>query len=176
MIRSAWALWLKPPSARSRSSSVSSPGVSQGRVADVVAQRQRLDEILVEGERPGQRAGDARHLERVGQPAAVVVAVIAGEDLGLVGQPAKGGGMDDPVAIALVRAAENVGRFGWTRPAESAACIAQGARSADSRLCQSVGRRGHRLIGHGPLGSAPRELLPEASSDWGSTRTPATSA
>ena len=33
-------------------------GVAEGRVAEVVRQRQRLGEILVEAERAGERAGD----------------------------------------------------------------------------------------------------------------------
>ena len=66
-------------------------GMAQRRMADVVGQRQSLHQILVEPQRPGERAGDVGHLQRVRQTAAVVVAVVAGEDLRFVGQPAEGG-------------------------------------------------------------------------------------
>ena len=59
-------------------------GMAEGRVAEIVGERQRLGEILVEPERPGERAGDLRHLDRVGQPGAVVVALVRDEDLRLV--------------------------------------------------------------------------------------------
>ena len=80
-------------------------GMAEGRVAEVVRQRQRLGQVLVEPQRAGQRAGDLRHLDRVGQPRAVVVALVVDEDLRLVLQAAEGGGMDDAVAVALERAA-----------------------------------------------------------------------
>jgi len=51
-------------------------GVAERRMADVVAEGERLDEVFVEGEGPGERAGDARDFERVGEPAAVVVALL----------------------------------------------------------------------------------------------------
>ena len=65
-------------------------GVAEGRVAEVVRQRQRLGEILVEAERAGERAGDLRHLDRMGQAGAVVVALVEDEDLGLVLEAAEG--------------------------------------------------------------------------------------
>ena len=59
-------------------------GMPQGRVADVMRERQRLDQIFVESQAAGERPGNARHLQRVGEPAAVIVAMVAGEDLCLV--------------------------------------------------------------------------------------------
>ncbi len=50
---------------------------------------------------PGERAGDLRHLDRVGQPGAVVVAFMRDEHLRLVLQAAEGGRVDDAVAVAL---------------------------------------------------------------------------
>ena len=80
-------------------------GMPKRRMAEVMRQRQRFRQILVEAELPGQRAGDLRHFERVGEPGAIVVALVEHEDLGLVLQAAKRGGMDHPVAIAPERAA-----------------------------------------------------------------------
>ena len=37
----------------------------------------------------------------MGEPGAVVIALMGHEDLGFMGQTPEGGGMDDPVAIAL---------------------------------------------------------------------------
>ena len=74
-------------------------------MAEIVRQRQRLGEILVAAQRARQRAGDLRHLDRVGQPGAVMIALMRDEHLGLVLQPAEGGRMDDAVAVALERRA-----------------------------------------------------------------------
>ena len=75
-------------------------------------QRHRLGQILVAAQRPRQRAGDLRHLDRMGQPGAVVVALVGDEDLRLVLQPAEGGRMDDAVAVALERRAGRAFRLG----------------------------------------------------------------
>ena len=65
--------------------------MAQRWMADIVGQRQGLHQILIEPQRPGERAGDVGHLQRVRETAAVVIAMVAGEDLRLVGQPAEGG-------------------------------------------------------------------------------------
>ena len=75
-------------------------GMAERRMAEVVGERQRLAQILVEPERAGERAGDLRDFERVGEPGAEMVALVEDEHLRLVGQPAEGGGMDDAVAVA----------------------------------------------------------------------------
>jgi hypothetical protein len=43
-------------------------------VPEVVTETDRLDEVLVQAQRPGHGAGDRGHLEGVGQPRAVVIA------------------------------------------------------------------------------------------------------
>ena len=53
-------------------------------VTEIVREADGLGEVLVEAERAGDRAGDLRHFEAVGQPRAVVVALVIDEDLGLV--------------------------------------------------------------------------------------------
>src|SRR5262249_48711024 len=58
-----------------------------------------------EPQRAGERSGDLRDLERVGEPGAVVVALVRDEHLGLVRQPAERGRMDDAVAVAAEIAA-----------------------------------------------------------------------
>ena len=76
-------------------------GVAEGRVAEVVAEPDRLGQVLVEAERPGDVAGDAAGLERVRQPGAVVVALGRDEDLRLVLEPAERLRVHDAVAVAL---------------------------------------------------------------------------
>ena len=76
-------------------------GMAEGGVAEIVRQRHRLGEILVELERAGDGAGELPDLDRVREPGAEMVALVGHEDLGLVRQPAKRGGMDDAVAVAL---------------------------------------------------------------------------
>ena len=76
-------------------------GMAEGRVAEVVRQRHRLGQILVQPQPAGDGAGDLRHLDAMGQPGAEVIALVVDEDLGLVLQPAEGGGVDDAVAVAL---------------------------------------------------------------------------
>ncbi len=98
--RSVWALWSKPPAAGEAAIERALAGMAERRMAEIVGERQRLGQVLVEPERAGERAGDLRDFQRVGQPGAEMVALVEDEDLGLVGQPAEGGRMDDAVAIA----------------------------------------------------------------------------
>ena len=76
-------------------------GVPERGVADVVAERDRLGQRLVEREAGRQAARDLRHLEGMGQAGDEVVALGVEEDLRLVLQAAEGLGMDDPVPVAL---------------------------------------------------------------------------
>ena len=75
--------------------------VPERRVPEVVAEPDGLGEVLVEAQRPRDRAGDLRDLDRVGQPRAVVVALRCHEDLGLVLEPPERLAVHDAVAIAL---------------------------------------------------------------------------
>jgi hypothetical protein len=75
--------------------------VAERRVAQVVSERDRLGQVLVQRESARDGAGDPHGLERVGQPRAVVVALRRDEDLRLVLQPAERLGVDDPIAVPL---------------------------------------------------------------------------
>jgi hypothetical protein len=79
------------------------PRVPKGRVAEVVPERDRLGEVLVQAQGPCHRARDAGRLERVREARAVMIALGVDEDLGLVLQAAEGLAVDDPVAVALKR-------------------------------------------------------------------------
>jgi hypothetical protein len=116
-VRKVWALWSKPPKSARQASSARSPACPERRVAEIVAERQRLREVLVEAERAGERAGDLGHFQRVGQPRAVMVALVEHEDLRLVLEAAERGRMDDPVGIAPERVAAGAFRLRMEPPA-----------------------------------------------------------
>ena len=75
--------------------------MAEGRMAEIVAERDRLGQILVQAERPCDRPRDLRHLERVRQAGAVVVALGRNENLRFVGQAAERLAVQDAVAVAL---------------------------------------------------------------------------
>ena len=87
-------------------------GMAERRVAEVVAERGGLGEILVEAERPGDGARHLRHFQGVGQAVAEVVALVEDEHLGLVGEPAERRRMDDAVAVAAEIAPRRARGFG----------------------------------------------------------------
>src|SRR5262249_61258179 len=92
-------------------------GVPERRMPEVVGERGGFRQVLVEAERARERAGDLRDLERMGEPGAVVVALVRNEHLGLVGEPAERGRMDDAVAVAAGIAARRARRLGVQAPA-----------------------------------------------------------
>src|SRR5579862_3681127 len=79
-------------------------GMTEWCVPEIVRKAERFGEILIDCQHTCNRPGDLRHLERMGQPRAVIIALVLDEDLGLVLQAAKSGGMDDTVTVALVTA------------------------------------------------------------------------
>ena len=87
-------------------------GVAERRMAEVVAEADRLDEILVQPQRTADAARDAGRLERVRQARAEMIALGIDEDLRLVPQPAERLRVDDPVAVALERRAQTAFLFG----------------------------------------------------------------
>ena len=77
--------------------------VAERRVPEVVAERDRFGQLLVQPQHLGDGARDLRDLERVRQPGPVVIAGWREEHLRLVLQPPEGLAVDDAVAIALKR-------------------------------------------------------------------------
>ena len=126
-------------------------GVAARAVPAVVAERDRLGERHVEAAGAGDGGGHLRHLERVGEPCPLVV-LGEDEDLGLAGQPAEGGGVEDAVAVALEAGPPLVGLLGarpvpapaagW-RPAPGASVLGS-SRSSRPRASAGGGdaRRG----------------------------------
>jgi hypothetical protein len=80
-------------------------GVTERGVPEVVTQRRRLHEVLVEAEGAGDGPPQLRHLEGVGEAGPGVVGDVGHEDLGLVLETTKGPGVGDPVSVALERQA-----------------------------------------------------------------------
>ncbi len=93
------------------------PGVPERRMAEVVAEADRLDEILVQPQRPRDGARDAGRLERVREARAEVVALGVDEYLRLQPQPAERLRVDDAVAVALERRPQAALLLGQIAPA-----------------------------------------------------------
>ena len=87
------------------------PRVPERRVPEVVAEADRLGQVLVQPQGPRDGAGDAAGLDRVREAGAVVIALGGDEDLRLVLQAPKALRVRDPVAIALERGAKPAGRL-----------------------------------------------------------------
>ena len=117
--------------------------MAERRMAEIVGERQRLGEIFVEPERAGERARHLRDFERMGEPGAVMVALVEHEDLGLVLEPAEGGRMDDAVAVAAEGAAALADGLGM----EPAAALARIARITRAGHCASIAIDLMRRIG-----------------------------
>ena len=109
------------------------PGVAEGSVAQVVAQGDRLGQVLVEHQRPGDRAGQARDLQGVGQAGAVMVALRLKEDLGLVLQAPEGFRVGDAVHVPLEAGAD---RAGLLRAQPPPGVLGQHAVRADQFMLQ----------------------------------------
>src|SRR5688500_14868594 len=78
-------------------------GVAEWRVADVMPERDRLGQLLVQSQHLRDAARDLRDFERMREPRAVMVARRREEDLCLMLQTAEGLGVDDAIAIPLKR-------------------------------------------------------------------------
>ena len=101
---------------------------------------QRLGQILVEPERARNHAADLRDFEAMGQTGAVMVAVGRDEDLRLRFQPAEAHRMDDPVTVALERAA---------RAALFAHIAARKFAAGVGSRVGSIGGAGHHAVAYG---------------------------
>ena len=124
------------------------PGVAERRVAEVVAERDRLGQVLVQAECPRDAARDLRDLDRVGQARPEVVALVRDEDLRLVLQAAEGARVDDPVSVARV-----------VRPGV--------ARARGDGPPRALGARAARRVDRQALFLEPLEVLPRVGCDDG---------
>ena len=123
-------------------------GMAEGRVPEVVRQRQRLGEVLVHPENTADRAGNLRHLQAVGEARAVVIPLVIDEDLRLVLEPAEGRAVDNAVAVALEGRPRAAFRFWVETPA--APLGKRGVR----RSRAGHGRRSHVAGAHAHISPA----------------------
>ena len=80
-------------------------GMAEGRMAEIVRERERLCQVLIKRKHPRHGAGDLRHFEAVGEACAVMIALVIDEDLRLVGQPPERGRMQDAIPVAAIQGA-----------------------------------------------------------------------
>ena len=107
-------------------------GMAEGRMAEIMGERQGLGQVLVESQGARQRARDLGDFEGVGEPGAVVIAFVKNEYLGFVRKPPKRGRVDDAVAVATERIARGAYRLG----VEPATTPARSGRIAGARDCR----------------------------------------
>ena len=86
-------------------------GVTERRVPQIVAERDRLGELLVEPEHLGDAARDLRHLERVRQAGPIVIPGRREEHLRLVLEAAERLAVDDAIAVTLEGRADRIFRL-----------------------------------------------------------------
>src|SRR5205823_920513 len=77
------------------------PSMPKRRMADIMNQRQRLNQIFIQAEFRSNGARNLGDLNGVSKTVAKVVGVAARKYLGLVFQTAKGARMDDPITVPL---------------------------------------------------------------------------
>ncbi len=117
--------------------------LDRGVLAQVMAERHRLGEVLVEVEGAGDGAGDLGGLQRVGQPRDEVVAGGRDEDLRFVLQPAEGLAVDDAVAVALEVGAGGRGLF-WPLAAAALRALRGEGREQPLALLKAMPNRVYR--------------------------------
>ena len=109
------------------------PRVAEGRVAQIVAQADGLRQVLVEPQGAGHGPGQARHLQGVGQPGAVVIPLWPEENLGFMFETAEGLGVGDAVHIPLEAGADLALRL---RDAPPAGILRQHAAGPDDKMLE----------------------------------------
>lgn len=87
------------------------PGVTKGRMSNVVDQRQRFGQILVQPKRGCDSTGNLRDFHGMRQSAAEVVRVAMSKNLRLAGKTAKGPRMNDAPTIPLKGGTVGMGPF-----------------------------------------------------------------
>ena len=130
----------------------------EGRVAQVVRQRDGFGQCLVQIQRARHRAADLRHLDRMSHARAIQIAFVIDEHLGLVGQATKSVGMDDAIAVALEFPAVFRRRLRKAAPARAGilrrvACQYLAAHSASVLMAP---RRSRRRIARPACSAVPR--------------------
>ena len=87
-------------------------GMTKWRVAEVMRQGNRFDQVFIELQRAGDGTPELRNFQRMREPRAKQIALMVQKYLGLVDQAAKRGAMHDAVAVALKVGARRRRKFG----------------------------------------------------------------
>src|SRR3712207_1625941 len=103
--------------------------MTEGGMAEVVAEGYSLGEVFVQVQRAGYGASDLHHLQGVGQAGAIVVAIGGDEDLCFVHEAAEGFSVDDAVPVALEVVPDAVEGLGPPPPGATLAGPVGGART-----------------------------------------------
>ena len=150
---------LRPPRRRGRT-----PRSHRGRrvlagmpawpVPAVVPEGNGFGECHIQAASPCDGRGDLRHLERMGEPRALVI-LGKDEDLGLAGQPAERFGVQNAVAISSKQVRQAIRLFVSARSPAPEERVAPGASSESSSLLAFRDRPSACSVGHGAGGSDP---------------------
>ena len=76
-------------------------GMTEGAVPQVMRQADRFYQVFVGAQGAGDGPPNLGHFQGMGQAGAVIIPFVVEENLGLIFQAAEGGGMQDPVPVAL---------------------------------------------------------------------------
>ena len=87
------------------------PGMAERRVSEIMAERNGFGQILIQIQRPRNRAGNLGYLECVRQAGPVMISLRSEKHLCFVFHPAKGFGVENPVPVSLVDGADVTLRF-----------------------------------------------------------------
>lgn len=88
-------------------------GMSEGRMAKIVREAERLGQVFIEPERARDRAADLRDFQAVGQANAEMIAIGRDEYLRLVAQSPKRNRVNDAITIALESCARSARFADW---------------------------------------------------------------
>jgi hypothetical protein len=131
--------------------------VAEGGVAQVVAHDHGLHQHLVEPERLGDGSTHLGHLEGVGEPGAVVVALGREEDLGLALEPPEGLAVEQAVPVPLEDRPHVVLRLGPGAPAALRRTGGAGVEGGALQLLEHLAdRSGHAVFYPDPDGFETR--------------------
>jgi len=107
-------------------------GVTEGRVANIVNERESFGEFGVQAERGGDGAGDLGDFERMRQAIAEMIGIARGENLRFGFETPKRAGMNDAVAVARVVTAVRMCGLRITPAARLLGAHCPGSKSGDS--------------------------------------------
>jgi hypothetical protein len=91
-------------------------GVREGRMADVVRERESFGQIFIQAKRDRNCASDLGHFNGVSEAVPKVIVQARSEDLCLILQPPECPGVNDTIAVALEFVSIRVRQLGITPP------------------------------------------------------------